>query len=239
MYVATVIFDFIDSEGIINSVKVNSKDNNDHVIIDRFEDIVKDDKNRRKDLSGTRIYNIEDCRITTSESKIKSFKKEKSKISFDLEHMGIPLSPNYSYTRGYYNLVLPAGYKFTKLIIADPYSAGETLEDKKRFNFDLKHDINLDTQLITMELRSRRDTFSFIISAEADLLTKLEVENGLAVNYESKENVLSENKYHNIGKHQFLPDFVDNILEIIDLKPNFFGLGMNLNELIKKLRNRN
>lgn len=239
MYIATVIFDFINPEGIINSVKVNSKDNNDHIIIDRYEDIVKDEIYSNNDLSGTRIYNIEDCKINISESKIKSFKKEKSKFSFELEHMGIPLSPNYNYTRGYYNLVLPARYKFTKLVIADPYSAGEKIKDKKQFKFNLKHDLKLDTQLVAMELRSSRDTFSFILSAEAELLTDLEIENGKAVKFESKEDVLSENKYHHIGKDQFLPDFVDKLLEIIDIKPNFFGLGVNLNELIKKLRNRN
>ena len=238
MYVATVIFDFVNPEGLINSVKVNSKENQDQIIIDRLEDIIQEGNPSKGDLSGTRIYNIDDCKINISESKIKAFKKENNKISFELEHMGIPLSPNYSYTIGYYNLVLPAGYKFTKLIIADPYSDGQKLEDKKEFKYDLKHDIKLDTQLVSMELRSRRDTFSFILSGEAEILTESEIKNGKAVQYESMENILSENKYRHIGGGQFLPAFLDGATDIIDIKPNFFGIGINFNALIKKLRNK-
>lgn len=157
-------------------------------------------------------------------------------ISFKFEHMGVPLSPHYTYTFGFYNFILPKGYKFTKLRIVDPYNKEEKINDKREFCYNLKLDKELDIQLIEMELRSRRDTFSFIVAGEAKL-SPLSYDNTTnLVEYQVCEHLLNSDKNKFKNFNNFSNKFIEEINRVFDLKPNFFGVGVNFNA-IYSLRN--
>jgi len=230
-----VIIDYLDIDGVLCSYKITPKTERERVRIDTLNDIFPDFHRRRKiDIGGIRIYNSESCSIALDETKLRSVSTTEDSIAFQFERIGIPIGPSREAHGGYYNLILPPNFGLTDIHLVDPYdSKHERIEDKKHFQYDVYWDTSCNTNLVTMMLRSGRGSFSFIAKGSAQIFDK---EKGKFV-----DSIETEYGIKRISNYDILDDnakkiLTDNIAEKADwleLKPNIFGVGVNLNKIIK------
>jgi len=232
-----VIIDSLTPDGILTSFKVKPAERNNRVLIDRFRDVFPDKYNDELDLGGIRIYNSKECSILKTDTKIRNFSSDEKTLEFQFEHIGIPIGPSREGHGGIYNFLLPAGFKLLSLYVSDPYdSSSEEIESKKQFRYELIWDSECKMQLLELGLRSSRGSFSFIIKGSAGLLD----------NYQEadfKTSSESEWKIGNLTEHFIIPkdgqkklaEEISKKIDWLDLKPNIFGIGLNINEIIKSL----
>lgn len=235
MYLDIVIIDYLDIDGVLYSYKITPNTNRERVRIDRLTDIFPDFHRRREmDIGGIRIYNSESCSIELDETKLRSVSTTKDSITFQFEHKRIPIGPSREAHGGYYNLILPPNFRLTEIHLVDPYdSKHERIEDKKHFQYNVYWDKSCNTNLVTMMLRSRRGSFSFIAKGSAQIF---DTEKGKFV-----DSIETEYGIQRISNFHILDDKAKGILtekiaekaDWLELKPNIFGVGINLNKVIK------
>lgn len=159
-----VLIDTLTPDGVITSFKVTPKLQHQRVLIDRYRDIYPDKFGEELDLGGTRIYNSQECSILRTDTRLRAFAAgDDDKFSFQFEHMGIPIGPSREAHGGIYNLVLAPGFRLIDFRIVDPYDhKHEDIRHKKEFQYDVIWDKECKVQLVEMDLRSNRGSFSFI-----------------------------------------------------------------------------
>lgn len=160
------------------------------VVVDKLEDICADVRgNTDKDIGLLRIYNSDKCHLLSTKCKIKNFSYDLDEIVFEFEHMYIPVeSSNYGGC-GFYNFMLPIGYRLTELHIIDSFDKkNKEIEKKKHFIYDVFYDSEKKFQVVQMQLRSRRGSFSFYFTGRA----KIESVNADFIGYRNQNIYLDD-----------------------------------------------
>lgn len=238
MYLDIVVVDYLSPEGVLTTYRIVPKDSHGQVVIDKLRDIdMKFSSRDSADIGGARIYNTSSCSIQIQQTKLRKFSLMDSdgSIFFTLEHLGIPVGSQQQAHGGYYNFILPPGFRLTDFHIVDPYDNREhAVEKKKHFRNDVLWDTSCNTSLAKMFLTSSRGTVSFILLGKAKIY-----------NFEAKSEFLNaqETQYavSQIFDYQAIPfeskkalaDDIAQKSEWFELKPNFMGFGINLNAIIK------
>lgn len=238
MHLEIVKTDFLTLDGKINSFALTPKTNLEglrKVRIDRAMNFDRTREHRGRTLGGNIIYNYRDCNLeitTTPPNNNFHYNSEEKSFSFEYDHMNIPLGLIGEGNIGRWNLILPPEWRLTELYLSDPYHKAEKVEDKKQFQYTLHWDTASHTQLVEMELRSKRGSFSFIIKGKAynifenptkdslNFISCLQSDIGIAD--------LNSLKFGFSNK---------NILEVIynsiEFKPNFYGIGYDFKKTIQ------
>lgn len=238
MIIDIILIDLLGPNGVLDTYKIRPKGDAVDLTIDRYSDVLPERfSDDDLDIGGTRLYNATHSSIERIRSRLKSFTQRGDNFfSFQFEHMGIPLGPSQQGVSGIYNLVLPSEWRCSELYISDPYDKQhDEIKKKKQFQHSVIWDPKCSTQLIEMQLRSRRGSFSFIVTGSAS---------HIGGPPPATPYVASEERYGAVSQIPFeLPpdpkitrqdaDELAGGFKYIDLKPNFFGLGINFNKIIK------
>lgn len=236
MYLEIVIIDILEPDGLLCTYKIRPKTREDRVVIDHLTDIYPERFNNDDlDLGGTRIYNSSGCSIERLAVKIRAFSSTDNKIDFRFEHVGIPLGPSRESHGGIYNFLLSPGWRLTEFYLSDPYDKKyEDIKKKKQFKYQATWDKECNVQLVNMDLRSGRGSFSFIASGSAMLFDSVNEqsfieadESDWAVSRITDNHLLDGN-----GKKALAIDIAEKS-DWLELKPNVFGIGINLNQIVK------
>lgn len=240
MHVEIVKTDFLTLDGKVNSFTLTPKRNINgmqKVRIDRVVDFERRREDKDRVLGGNIIYNLRDCNLETTQTPPNNkyhYVPEENYFSFEYNHMNIPLGPIGAGYAGRWNLILPPGWRLTELYISDPYHKAEKVEEKKQFAYSVHWDTTSQTQLVEMELHSRRGSFSFIVKGKA---------------YNTK-NSQNENSQNFIGSHEANSGITElnslklgfpqkNILKILynslELKPSFYGVSYDIKTTLEDL----
>lgn len=238
MYLAVVLIDYISPEGVLTTYRITPLNDNGSVVIDRLRDIdIKFDSKDSINIGGTRVYNASTCSIQIQQTKLRKFRLNESKDSIDfyLEHMGIPVGSPRQGSGGFYNLVLPPNFRFTKLHIVDPYDkSNPELHQKRHYQYDTVWDTTCNTSLTTMRLSSRWESFSFMLLGQAKVFEPEKASEYL--NCRDSTYAVSDLLDYEIispKARKALADDIANKTEWLELKPNIAGLGINLNAIIR------
>ena len=235
MYLDIVLIDVLDPDGVLRTYKIKPKDKNDRVIIDRIRDVYPEHFDSDElDMGGNRIYNSSQCKIETQAAKLRNFKHINNSIFFQFEHMGIPLGPSREAHGGIYNFLLAPGWRLSELYISDPFDkTNENLKNKKQFRYSPSWDSTCSVQLIDMELRSGRGSFSFIVSGVASLAES--DDDKFIDSYKSDwkiTNLMNNHLIDEQGKKVLSKELAEKA-DWLELKPNIMGIGINFNQIIK------
>ena len=235
MYLDIVIIDILDPDGVLRTYKIRPKESGHKVVIDRLRDIYPekyDDDDL--DLGGARIYNSSSCIVERQTARLRSFDAKDSQISFQFEHMGIPLGPSRQAHGGIYNFLLSPGWRLTEIYVSDPYDKKRKhIKNKRQFSYSIEWDTECNVQLIDMQLRSGRGSFSFVIAGVAELIGEEKKE--FVEAHESDwvvSNIVDNHLIDKDGKAILAQDIAEKS-DWLELKPNIFGIGINFNEIIK------
>lgn len=233
-----VLIDTLTPDGVLTSFKITPQNELHRVVIDRYRDIYPDKFGNEIDLGGTRVYNSEVCSIFRTDTKLRSFSLKNNTISFQFEHMGIPLGPSSQAHGGLYNFLLAPGFRLNSFRIVDPYDKREGITEKRQFRYETIWDEESRTQLVEMDLSSNRGSFSFIVHGSA-VLVDTPGEHNFVESQISDSGVRIASNWHvdNYllpGKEKSqLTNIIADKLDWVELKPNICGVGVNLNEILK------
>lgn len=237
MYLDIALIDALTPDGILTSFRVTPKERNHRVVADRYRDIYPEKSNKEFDIGGIRIYNSEDCSILRTDTHLRAFRQINNGYSFQFEHMGIPLCPIREDHHGFYNLIFPPGFRLIDLKIVDPYDENHSdVDQKKEFQHSVIWDKECKVQLIEMELRSNRGSFSFIAKGTfvlVDSSNEQEFINAQGSDW-SVSTIINHDDLKDWLKNDGKQCLIDQILEKIDwleLKPNICGFGINFNNV--------
>ncbi len=233
MNLSILLTDFINIKGVLKTYRFIPINQYNRVVVDKISSICSDVKgNTDKDVGIFRVYNSDKCQLISTVCKIKDFVvTHENHMSFCFEHMYIPVESSSMGSVGFYNFILPVGFKLTELHIIDPFdNSKKNFENKKHFKYNVFYDSESKIQIVHMELRSGRGSFSFILKGKAS--------------YEDCKNEFiryQEQKiYFDRDIHDFFFDegikksFWKNLKESLLLEPNFNGIGIDLKKLFKK-----
>lgn len=248
MYLEKVIIDYLEPDGTLVSWKIRPKEEADSVQVDHLSEVdLSSPSEEVVDAGGLRFYNSQSCIIEKNETHLKNISVNDNKISFQIEHLGIPLSKDRG-VGGKYHLLLPVNFRLTEFAFLDPYDSKsdrmrslrdfESVEELKNlgeFDYRIYWDPSCNTQFADMELRSPHGSFSFFVLGSAEIyesdnssskfIDALEWENcvGNMLNYEMLDRA---------AKNSLSSDVASRI-NWLELKPSIFGIGVDLNAIIE------
>ena len=235
MNLSIVLNDFIGINGILKTYRFIPINEWNRVVVDRISDIHLDVKgNSDQDIGLLRIYNSNKCELSTTKCKIKAFSslENSHRFKFSFEHMGVPVETSESGSGGIYNLILPISYKFTSLHIVDPFDQRKLpIEETKHFEYTIYFDREKEMQIVQMQLRSRRGSFSFVVHGEAEKYQ--EGSTNYISSTESEINLDEDIKDFFFDEH-IKKSFWRHLKESIQLEPNFYGIGIDVKKLFAK-----
>lgn len=231
MNLSILLTDFIDTQGILKTYRFVPINPYNKVVVDRLADICADIKgNTDKDIGLLRLYNSDKCELVSSVCKIKNFSNDVNKIAFHFEHMYVPVESSRNGSHGIYSFILPVGYRLTELHIVDPFdSKKKPLKMKKHFRYNVFYDCESKIEIVQMELRSARGSFSFILAGDASS----EVNSNL-VEYTEQKIYLDKDMHDFFFDVGIKNSFWENLKDSILLEPNFNGIGIDLKKLLKR-----
>lgn len=247
MYLDIVIIDYLHVNGVLQTFRIVPRHSPDseRVVVDRLSDIDRsfDTQHRDVDIGPFRVYNIADCRISESRAKLKTFSKYNDLIKFNYEHMYIPVGMSNQAHHGYYCLMLPGGYQINELFIVDPFDKpGSTPNKRKQFRRHTVCDSKKNAVSVVLELRSNRGSFSFQLYCNLRHIGHLSKEAIYKDKYTEEywsDDALEYLSHLTYEKADSLRDHIFTQIgegaDYLELKPNFFGIGFNLNKIIKKV----
>ncbi len=231
MNLSIVITDFIDTQGILKTYRFVPTNEYNKVVVDKLGDICADVKgNTDKDIGLLRIYNSDRCQLLSTKCKIRNFLYNSSKMYFEFEHMYIPIeSSNYG-SCGFYSFILPIDYRLTELHIVDPFDKkNKNIKEKKHFKYDVFYDLEKKLQIVQMQLRSSRGSFSFYLTGKASM----EGVNTDFVDYKEQNIYLDDDIREFFFDEGIKKSFWRNLKESVILEPSFNGIGIDLKKFFR------
>jgi hypothetical protein len=240
MYLEVAVIDYLNVDGQLTNFNITPKDLNSHVIVESLSIAQRLRSSPNLSVGGTMIYNSVDCQIRKIETRLRTFTQASTSniVSFQFNHKNLPLGPSNRGNGGLWNFLLPPRWRLRELKVVDPYdNTSEIMSEKREFRYSVFWDEEYDTQLIEMELRSNRGSFSFEVIGTMSLIDTDESEvlyvpsftTGNAV--ERLENI----RILDNGGKQILAYQLADKAKWFELKPNFFGIGLNINAIIKSI----
>jgi len=114
-------------------------------------------------------YRYDECSICKRCARPRGIRvTDHGEIRFRIDHIGIPVGRSRESHIGYYNLILPQNFRFTDIRIVDPHDRSvRDICRKKQFEYTVVWDAERRIQLVEMEIRSNRGTFSFVALGSA------------------------------------------------------------------------
>jgi len=237
MFLDIVVVDFLSPDGVLTTYRVVPKQFG-NVVIDRLRDVHLDRLNEADvDLGGVRLYHSTDYDIYTAASRPRTVQYDPAtgRLDFQFEHLGIPVGSFKHAHGGVYNLLLAPGWRATSLYVSDPYdNSNADPRQKKQFRHGVFWDPECSTQMVEVLLQSGRGSFSLIIGGSAEPSSSTSATFVAAMEQSQSISAL-------MGGHLALPPdaeraLADDLLaktEWLELKPNFFGIGLNLNAIVR------
>lgn len=230
MNLSILLTDFIDTKGMLKTYRFIPINQYNRIVVDRLSDICTDVKgNTDKDVGLLRVYNSDKCQLLSTTCKIKDFTDSYGKICFCFEHMFIPVESSRYGSCGIYNFILPVDYRLTELHIVNSFDKNKNLKKKKHFKYDVFYDYESHIQVVQMQLRSARGSFSFILTGEAGID---DGENKF-IDYREQSIYLDED-IQGFFFDDGIKKFWKNLKESILLEPNFNGIGIDLKKLFRR-----
>lgn len=248
MNLDVVVIDVLSFDGVLHSYYIRPVHAHGQVVVDRLSDIFPEYvSNDSKDYAGVRVYNSSKCDISRFSSKIKNFSVEKGgSIKFRFEHRGIPLGPSKNAHGGIYNFIVSPGWRLSELYMSDPYDLStESNKMRKQFSHDVYWDGYSNTQLVEMQLRSGRGSFSFVVEGvmhyddgKSVMQTIPSVE-GEGFVSQVADNYLLEHYAERGGIDAVCSDMINKVekADWLILKPSVFGFGIDLKAALAKINN--
>lgn len=232
MNLSIILTDFIDVQGVLKTYRFVPINQCNRIVVDRLGDICTDVKgNTDKDIGLLRVYNSDKCQLLLTQCKKKNFSCFSNQISFGFEHMYIPVESSDSGGCGFYNFILPIGYRFTELHIVDPFDKkGKEIKEKKHFIYDVFYDPEKKMQVVQMQLRSGRGSFSFYLTGKAST----ENVNTGFIDYKYQDIQLDADIREFFFDEGIKKSFWKHLKESVILEPNFNGIGIDLKKLFRK-----
>lgn len=233
MNLSIVLTDFLEKQGILKTYRFIPTNEWNRVVVDRIDDIDSDVKgNTDQDIGLLRVYNSDKCQLITTSCKIKNFEQQQNScISFQFEHMYVPVETSRYGGCGEYSFILPFGFRLTDLHIVDPFDkSSPNIEEKKHFRYNIYWDAQKKIQAVQMTLLSSRGSFSFIVKGVAEEYNQESIYLPCVENDILLDRDLSERCFDSGIKKSFWRNLKDSII----LEPNFNGIGIDLKSLFKK-----
>ncbi len=231
-----LLIDMLSEKGILDTFRFIPKNEYNRVVIDRLADIHQDVRgNSDKDIGLNRIYNSDKCELVKTQCQLKDYYKndDDNYVEFTFEHMYVPIGSGGG-SAGIYNLVIPYGYRLTEIYLVDPFDKSSTkLREKREFRYDIVWDDVKNIQIVEMDLRSRRGSFSFIVNGK---MTKLENKGFDFVDSRIvKDEVTFDSDLNSLSFDiEIKKSFMDNLKESTIFEPNFYGVGFNFKKFFGK-----
>lgn len=240
MYLEVAIIDYLNVDGNLTNFNITPKELNSHVIVESLSNIQRRRNDSNLSIGGTLIYNSNQCQIRKLETQLRILNNTETSniVSFQFNHINLPLGPSNKGHGGVWNFLLPPHWRLRELKVINPYDkSSEVLEGKKEFRYTVYWDEASSTQMVEMELRSNRGSFSFeVIGIMSFIDTDEQNTNYIQckiTNYavERLENIrIMDSEAQNIVSSQLAEK-----VKWLELKPNFFGLGININEILESI----
>lgn len=162
MFIDIVLIDKLAANGTTTNFMITPNPSNGSIFAVKYRDI-DPTQGDGVDLGGLRILNSGNCSITQNSVPLKKFVAD-GKFSFKIRYDGIPVGSSRNGHKGIYYLILEPDLRFIDLHIVDPHD--DRTEDeclKREFKYDVFWDEEKNVQLIEMDLRSGRGSFSFLV----------------------------------------------------------------------------
>lgn len=121
-------------------------------------------------------------------------------------------------------------YRLTELHIVDPFNNNKSLKKKKHFKYDIFYDCESHIEVVQMQLRSPRGSFSFILKGDA----VIDIDENKFIDYREQHIYLDEDIQDFYFDDGIKKSFWKNLKESILLELNFNGIGIDLKKLFGK-----
>jgi hypothetical protein len=150
--------------------------------------------------------------------------------------MGIPVGKSSEAHGGVYGFLLPVGWQCRTLYVSDPYDKTQADDAmKKQFRRNVLWDPDTQSQVVEIDLESRRGSFSFVLGCSASLV-RADPPGTVYVEAQECANTVSacceKLKYLDRDARGQLLDRISQGANWLHLKPNVYGLGLDLNKIL-------
>lgn len=240
MYLEVAVIDYLNVDGTLTNFNIRPKDLNSHVIVEQLSNIYRSRNDSNLSVGGTLIYNSAQCQIRRLETNLRTVVQEPSSdiVSFQFNHMNLPLGPSNRGHGGVWNFLLPPRWRLRDLKVINPYdNTSEVMIEKKEFRYTVYWDEASSTQMVEMELRSRRGSFSFEVIGIMSLIDT----DKQGVNYvQSNITNYAVERLENIRimdseGQMMLSSQLAEKAKWLELKPNIAGIGLNINAILESI----
>lgn len=236
MYMKLLLIDYLSPDGVLTSYRAFPKYDGGAVVMDRLSDVRGPTYGSSDlDVGGARIYNSDKVEILRSSTQIRAFAydRDAKEFNFAIEHMGLDVGFSNRAEGGMYYFIGPFGWRAKQRFVSDPYDRKSTDDYKrKQFRHSLKWDTRFHSQLIEMDLRSSRGTFSFrtggVFALADSKATFVEAQEDQGI----VKRVVEDWHLRDGGGDAIKTDLADKV-DWVEMKPKLFGVGININKIIK------
>ncbi|WP_283152159.1 hypothetical protein [Guptibacillus hwajinpoensis] len=240
MYLEVAVIDYLNVDGQLTNFNITPKDINSHVVVESLSTAQRLRSNPNLSIGGSMIYNSEQCQIRKLETHLRTFTHASTSnvVRFNFNHKNLPLGPSNRGHGGLWNFLLPPRWRLRDLKVVDPYdNTSETMSKKKEFRYSVYWDEEYDIQMIEMELRSNRGSFSFEVIGEMSLIDTDESEILYVPSLTTRNSVekLEGIRILDMEGKVILASQLADKAKWLELKPNFFGVGLNINAIIQSI----
>lgn len=234
------MIDYLNVDGKLTNFNIRPKDLSSHVIVEQLSNVYRSRSDSIFSVGGTIIYNSHQCQIRKQETKLRSVIQAPAQnvFSFQFNHMHLPLGPSNTGHAGLWNFLLPPRWRLRDLKVVNPYdNTSETMIEKKEFMYTVYWDEVSSTQMVEMELRSNRGSFSFEVIGTMSLIDTDGEEVGytesIITNYavERLENI----RIIDSEGQAMLSSHLAEKAKWLELKPNIAGFGLNINAILESI----
>jgi hypothetical protein len=236
MYLKILLIDYLTADGVLTSYQVLPKHEGGAVVVDRLTDVSGAPfGSHDKDVGGVRLYNSDKVEVLKNQTQIRAFERTGPSFAFGIEHMGLDVGFSKQSARGLYYFIAPHGFRATDLYVADPYDK-RTSDDyqRKQFEYTLHWDTRFVSQVVEMDLRSSRGTFSFRLGGRFSPSS----EGAQFLACHENEYIVSRatGDWHlEDGGRKAIKRDMAGLLDSLELKPTIFGVGIDVPKFIKTI----
>lgn len=240
MYLEVAVIDYLNVDGKLTNFNITPKDFNSHVIVESLSIAQRLRSSPNLSVGGTMIYNSDQCQIRKMETQLRNFTQTSTSniASFQFNHKNLPLGPSNRGNGGLWNFLLPPRWRLRDLKVVDPYdNTSEIMSEKREFKYSVYWDEEYDTQMIEMELRSNRGSFSFEVIGTMSLIDTDESEVYYVPSFTTSIAVekLEDIRILDNGGKLILASQLAEKAKWFELKPNILGIGVNINAIIESV----
>jgi hypothetical protein len=236
MYLKILLIDYLTADGVLTSYQVLPKHEGGAVVVDRLTDVSGSPfGSHDKDVGGVRLYNSDKVEVLKIQTQIRAFERTGHSFAFGIEHMGLDVGFSRRSEGGLYYFIAPHGFRATDLFVSDPYDKLTNDDyERKQFTYTLHWDTRFVSQVVEMNLRSSRGTFSFHLGGRFS--PSREGVQFLACHEDEYIVSQATGDWHlEDGGQKAIQNDMAGLLDTLELKPTLFGIGIDVPKFIKTI----